>query len=466
MDKYKKFKCNICDHSDDSKAHLDVHIDAVHLGVRYNCDLCDKSYRYEHHVRKHKAAVHEKLRPFVCNLCGKTYSDNTPLRVHMEVAHSKKGNFPCPECGRVFSHNVKMKSHYSHTHGGGQPNKEKVKCDTCSKDIEQYKLKSHLRSHVNLEMKTFQCQLCSAVCSDKQKLKRHMDVHKSKKIFQCQKCDKKYKAQKYVYLHNKYKHGEADKMYKCNICDKAYVQPGSLYIHKKTHIGGEYECLACKKIFDTENKLKKHLPKHSEGYEECTICHQKLRAWSMKMHMRYHNGEKPFVCNICGKPCSDSGNLRVHIKSHTAKEKRKGFEQCVICSKKIHKIHMERHMQAHNAEKSFKCVVCGRASTDNRFLKHHMPTHFLDEMECVICSMKLVLRLMKSHMQYHNGERMSLCKHCGQGFFRKCELSEHIKKFHIHTINDDAVYKQCDICLKRVSFRNVDFHMKTKHLEY
>ena len=122
MDKYKKFKCNICDHSDDSKAHLDVHIDAVHLGVRYNCDLCDKSYRYEHHVRKHKAAVHEKLRPFVCNLCGKTYSDNTPLRVHMEVAHSKKGNFPCPECGRVFSHNVKMKTHYSHTHGGGQPN--------------------------------------------------------------------------------------------------------------------------------------------------------------------------------------------------------------------------------------------------------------------------------------------------------------------------------------------------------
>ena len=58
-------------------------------------------------------------------------------------------------------------------------------------------------------------------------------------------------------------------------------------------------------------------------------------------------------------------------------------------------------MQAHNAEKSFKCVICGRASTDNRFLKHHMPTHFLDEMECVICSMKLVLRLMKSHMQYN-----------------------------------------------------------------
>ena len=83
-----------------------------------------------------------------------------------------------------------------------------------------------------------------------------MDVHESKKVFQCQKCDKMYKAQKCLYLHNKYKHGEAEKMYKCNICDKEYVQPGSLYIHKKTHVGGEFECVACKKIFDTENKLK------------------------------------------------------------------------------------------------------------------------------------------------------------------------------------------------------------------
>ena len=54
-------------------------------------------------------------------------------------------------------------------------------------------------------------------------------------------------------------------------------------------------------------------------------------------------------------------------------------------------------------------------------------------------------------------------KHQKKSFLEYCAFHQ-IQP--IHTINDDAVYKQCDICLKRVSFRNVDFHMKTKHLEY
>ena len=168
----KRYECDICGHKATQASHLNLHINSVHLGLKFTCIICKKEYTQKSHLNTHVTRFHKKEKRFECNVCGEKSQSKQALNMHMSAIHMKI-KFPCSQCPKQLTTQSSLNAHIRNVHSV-----QDHCCSICPYQTKNPKvLKDHIQFY-HLKKPKYGLQKCK-ICNYKGYLLKedHMSIH-------------------------------------------------------------------------------------------------------------------------------------------------------------------------------------------------------------------------------------------------------------------------------------------------
>ncbi|XP_041636154.1 zinc finger protein 436-like isoform X2 [Cheilinus undulatus] len=298
-------------------------------------------------------------------------------------------------------------------------------CGVCGEQSESTEeLKNHLESH----KKTYSCDICGKKFLSIYSLQGHAPIHTGVKPFKCDVCGKEFLFKNTLRNH-RWEHVE-DKPHKCDICNESFALKAKLMIHSRSHTDTKpYSCDLCGKSLCDLKALTRHKLIHSgEKRHGCQVCGKLfLTSGQLKVHEKNHTDrDKTYLCDICCKMFHTRGQLNAHLKIHSDEK-----VICSVCGRALSsKGHLKRHMRVHSGERPYKCSVCGRTYICSSHLNFHLKLHAgIKSCVCQVCGKAFFRREhLNNHMRTHDGKKPYRCTICGRGFTQSHSMKTHMKR--------------------------------------
>ncbi|GIZ05352.1 histone-lysine N-methyltransferase PRDM9, partial [Caerostris extrusa] len=193
-----------------------------------------------------------------------------------------------------------------------------------------------------------------------------------------------------------------------------------------------FQCEACDALFSSQDALQRHRKMHPrQGLKRhrCPECSYSTdNTGNLRVHLLTHSGEKPHTCDQCHKRFS---KRTISARTSSCTRAKRGTSAAPAEKRFAREFDLRRHEGVQSGERPYRCSDCGKDFSQAIHLKRHQGcTHDRSPTRVRTAEYRSTESdALKMHVaSVHTGVFPHNCDLCGKGFHRPGRLRSTCRK--------------------------------------